>query len=216
MSKMHHLRHLRQGGMWISSSSTSSPPPRHPQLLIFPRLSFVLSFSPISPSLISVSKKTCHSWGWNSQPLDSQSKTLTTRPLGLLLYIALEVLWILESFAVPGEVSKWFLNDLVDLVVCYLPMLKVTVLETSTEMLSETYTWKQMPRFCLSCTVFSHAPNGDLNLYRIIWCWKVKLGSIPFVLASSRLIPVLPLASSTCLHVRLYSQLLLMDLWTVY
>ena len=103
---------LRQGGMWISSSSPSLSPPRHPQLLIFPRLSSFFSFSLISSSLIPVPKKTCHSGGWNSQPLDPESKTLTTRPLGLLLYIALEVLWVSQSFAEPGEVTKWFLNCL--------------------------------------------------------------------------------------------------------
>ena len=100
--------------------------------------------------------------------MDSQSKPLTTRPLGLLLYIALEVLWTLESFAVPGEVSNWFLNDLVDLVVCYLPMLKVTVLETSTEMLDETNHGKQMARFCLSHTILFHLIIVALNMYSLL------------------------------------------------
>ena len=47
-------------------------------------------------------------------------------------------------------------------------MLSLTVLETPIEMLSETNDEKQMPRFCLSCTVFSNVANGALNLYGIV------------------------------------------------
>ena len=116
------------------------------------------------------------------------------------MYIAFEVLWILESFAVPGEVSKWFLNDLVDLVVCYLPMLKVTVLETSTEMLDETNHGKQMARFCLSHAVLFHLIIVALNMNSFIGSWKLKLGSFPFVLVSGIIILVLSLVLVTCLH----------------
>ena len=94
-------------------------------------------------------------------------------------------------------------------------MLSLTVLETPIEMLSETNDEKQMPRFCLSCTVFSYVAIGALNLYSIVGWLKVKLGCIPLYQTLQRVIPVLPLVLSTCLHVGLYSQLLLMDLWTV-
>ena len=138
-----------------------------------------------------------------------------------MFIIAVVFFMVLESLLdpciveVPGEVREQTLYSFVHYVMWYLPMLSLTVLETPTEMPSETNEGKQKPRFCLSCTVLLYLPIGALNLNSILGWWKVKLGCIPLYQTLGRVIPVLPLMLSTCLHVGLYSQLLLMDSWTV-
>ena len=71
-------------------------------------------------------------------------------------------------------------------------MLKVTVLEPSTEMLDQTYAGKQMAQVCLSCTVHSHSASGALNMYQAIgllnskpWSFSSYYDSLGIILVLS-------------------------------
>ena len=114
---------------------------------------------------------------------------------------------------VPGEVMSGTLKYHVQSDCCFLPMLWVTVLETSTEMLSETIVRKQMARFWLSCTILSYGPGWALNMYHSNLWLKLKPWSLFIV---TDLILSFRFYLSSWQHVLMLVDLLFISLWLIY